>query len=244
MNNLSEQSHIKFDHQNEYDEFIKKLTRQVKTYTEESCLCNGIRLGSSDAKVIEEVIFDVFLKHTIELMRPNLSISGLPIPAPPDFQSLSKPQPNPTKPTTTTTTSLSGQTKPIDASLTERVVRQQYAVNEAAVDNSRKRKGLPNHLISLVNSSVDQHRSQLDGQVRNGLESNDDWLKVSEEIDPRNRWKIINDEVTNIKQAQEDYTTTGLIISNLLTSLPSIVDKTERAIELEETYGESFNPAS
>ncbi|KAH9817149.1 hypothetical protein DFH28DRAFT_1156956 [Melampsora americana] len=237
----SEQSYIKFDHQIEYDHFINKLTTQVKSYTEEACLSNGIRLGSSDAKAIEEVIFDVFLKHTIELMRPNLSISGSPIPIPIDFKPTSK---DSKKPESSKSSQLSitvaNQTKPIDAALTERVVRQQYAVNEAAVDNSRKRKALPTHLMNLVKNGIDEHQTELKERCDKERESHEKWVHASDEIEPKHRWKVINDKLTNVEQAQEDYTVTGVMLSKLLTSLPSIVDKTERALELEETYIESF----
>lgn len=59
LNDRSERSFIKFETQAEYDRFVEKLVDQVKAYTQESCLAHGIRVGSSDAKAIEEVIFDV-----------------------------------------------------------------------------------------------------------------------------------------------------------------------------------------
>jgi hypothetical protein len=193
-------------------------------------------------------------------MRPNLSISGSPIPPPPDFTPPTKPLKKPESSQPQAPITVAGQTKPIDAALTERVVRQQYAVNEAAVDNSRKRKALPSHLMSLVKNGVEEHERVLDEKCESSKRNHDDWLDSSNQIDPRNRWKVVNgkkqlfffsfffkpavfffwnfglgfvilvdgsfgfpfglvwlDQLTNVEQAQEDYTATGLILSKLLT---------------------------
>ncbi|KAG0145254.1 hypothetical protein CROQUDRAFT_107959 [Cronartium quercuum f. sp. fusiforme G11] len=245
MSEPPESSYIKLETQAEYDRFLEKLTAQVRTYTNESCVAHGIRLGSSEAKAAEEVIFDVFLKYTLELMRPNLSIAGVVIPPPPEFiasTTNSNKQTSGSSPTRSNVQNpVEKQTKPIDTALSDRVIRQQFAVYDASVVNLRKRKDLPTHLVQLVKTGVDEQEARLNAQAEQ-IEQSEAARLEQMQLDSRTRWKVVNDKLINVDQAQEDFTATSSIFSKLLVSLPSVVEKSERAIELQKEFTESFCP--
>lgn len=123
-------------------------------------------------------------------MRPNLSVAGKAIPTPAEFATgtsssqgakLTKAQ------------DVDEQTKPIDAAFNERVVRQQLAMYDAAVDNTRKRKDLPVHLVKLIKTAVETEEQKLNARVQLAEQAEADWHQDSDS-DPCGRWTVINGE--------------------------------------------------
>jgi hypothetical protein len=146
------------------------------------------------------------MKYTLEFLRENLLVGGRPLTPPPDFSSNSDssrrvngagsgehhhatqsgsdhargskaPKPE--------------RTRPCDTALNERVIRQQYALYEAEVENTRKRKDLPAHIVQRVEAAAEQSSQHLLAKTEqvNQLEA----ARANQaNMDPRQRWDVLN----------------------------------------------------
>ncbi|OAV93355.1 hypothetical protein PTTG_27316 [Puccinia triticina 1-1 BBBD Race 1] len=237
---------IKFGSRADYNRFVGQLRSQLRSYLISSCQENNIEIGSPDFLTLESILMDVFIKYTLEFIRENLLVDSRPLTPPPEFADSSRPvngdgsgeqqtshhsQPSssrnnkePIKPTLT---------RPCDTALNERVIRQQYALYDAAVENTRKRKDLPGHIIQRLETAAQQSSEHLHSQTEeiNQLEAN-----RAEQLttDPRQRWDILNAEPPNIQETQANFTGANQTICELIQSLPQLIETTSRAINLHE----------
>ncbi|KNZ62968.1 hypothetical protein VP01_1200g3 [Puccinia sorghi] len=196
---------IKFASRADYNHFVAQLRSQLRSYLITSCLENAIEIGSPDYLTLESVLMDVsilpflvFMKYTLEFLRENLLVGGRPLTPPAEFST------DPYRPVNGTDSgeqrsqkdgrnkvAKPAMTRPCDTALNERVIRQQYALCEADIENTRKRKDLPGHILQRVQAATDQSSNHLHAQTKLV-----DQLQAAHAqklaIDPRQRWDVVN----------------------------------------------------
>ncbi|MBW0550135.1 hypothetical protein O181_089850 [Austropuccinia psidii MF-1] len=233
-------SFIKFQVQSDYDYFVEKLKNQLKNYSIKACQDNQIEIGSEDAKLVESILLDVFMKYTLEFMRENFLVEGRPIDPSPEFAtSDSSRHPNGMveKPATKShhrkKNDKQPPTRPCDTALNERVIRQQYALYDAAVGNTRKRKDLAAHILQRVEEAAQKANENLQNGVKEAERAEEEHQAESK-IDPFKRWQVLNAELPKMTRIQEDYTDANKNILSLIESTPGLIDTADRAIKLHE----------
>lgn len=245
---------IRFESKPHYDHFVDQLKLQLRSYLLDSCQANHIQVGSHEFRIVESILIDVFMKYTLEFIRENLLVEGLPLAAPPEFATTSQSSrslvngnsshhQNNHRPSSNRNTKDSKQpmTRPCDTALNERVIRQQYALYDAAVGNTRKRKDFTGHIAQRVDQaaqeSIDQLQSSLDEVQR--LEAH---RIQTLEIDPRQRWDVKNAKIPNPQRTQDDCTSTNQMICKLMKSLPELIESASQAIDLHEEVTNALKP--
>lgn len=242
---------IRFESKPHYDHFVDQLKLQLRSYLIDSCQANHIQVGSHEFRIVESILMDVFMKYTLEFIRENLLVEGLPLAAPPEFATTSESSRrvngsshhnNHRSGSSRNTHQVKPPiTRPSDTALNDRVIRQQYALYEAAVGNTRKRKDFTGHIAQRVEGaaqeSIDRLQSSLDEVQRLEAERTQ---KL--EIDPRQRWDVQNAKIPNHQRTQEDFTCTNQIICKLMKSLPELIESASQAIELHEEVTNALKP--
>ncbi|KAA1098405.1 hypothetical protein PGT21_034829 [Puccinia graminis f. sp. tritici] len=235
---------IKFGSRADYNRFVGQLRSQLRSYLITSCQENNIEIGSPDYLAVESVLMDVFMKYTLEFIRENLLVDGRPLTPPPEFSEPSRrvngtgsgDQPNSHHSRSNSSRSKEPKpprTRPCDTALNERVIRQQYALYDAAVENTRKRKDLPGHIVQRIEAAAEQSTKHLHSQTKefDQLEA----TRAEEAAnDPRQRWDVLNAEPPNIQETQEDFTGANQAICKLIQSLPQLIQTASRAINLHD----------
>ncbi|PLW17654.1 hypothetical protein PCASD_09895 [Puccinia coronata f. sp. avenae] len=248
---------IKFASRADYNHFVAQLRTQLRTYLISSCQEHKIEVGSPDYAAIEAILMDVFMKYTLEFLRENLLVGGRPLTPPPDFSSNSDSsrRVNGAGSGEHHHASQSGsdhargskapkpeRTRPCDTALNERVIRQQYALYEAEVENTRKRKDLPAHIVQRVEAAAEQSSQHLLAKTEqvNQLEA----ARANQaNMDPRQRWDVLNAEPPNIQGTQDNFTRANRTICELIQSLPQLMESACRAIDLHEEVTSTLKTA-
>ncbi|POV99294.1 hypothetical protein PSHT_13601 [Puccinia striiformis] len=231
---------IKFGSRSDYNRFVAELRSQLRSYLITSCEENKIVIGSPDYLTAESVLMDVFMKYTLEFIRENLLVGGRPLTPPPEFGPATD-QVNGTstgEQASRTSNNRSKdpkpeRTRPCDTALNERVIRQQYALYDAAVDNTRKRKDLPGHIVQRVETAAQQCSEHLLSQTKE-LEQLEAVRLEQADVDPTQRWDVLNAEPPDIQRTQDDFTGANHAICKLIESIPQLIQTASRAINLHE----------
>ncbi|CAH7685489.1 hypothetical protein BY996DRAFT_4575093 [Phakopsora pachyrhizi] len=245
---------IKFENQSKYDNFVQKLKSQLISFSNQACEENNVAIDSSDSKEVEAILMEVFMKYTLEFMRENMLVGGQKIQPSAEFSangSKSQNNPDSTQYHLQLTQSKSGKrkvdkeplTKPCDTSLNERVIRQQYALYDAAVGNTRKRKDLPVHIKQQVEQATKQAGESLERDVESIEEIEKERLSRAEE-DPRQRYKVLNADLPNVERVQKNYRETNKIVSNLMESFPLMIENATRSIDLHKEIADVLYPST
>ncbi|KAH9464869.1 hypothetical protein MJO28_001424 [Puccinia striiformis f. sp. tritici] len=234
---------IKFGSRSDYNRFVAELRSQLRSYLITSCEENKIVIGSPDYLTAESVLMDVFMKYTLEFIRENLLVGGRPLTPPPEFGPATDPSRQQNGTSTGEQASRTSnnrskdpkpeRTRPCDTALNERVIRQQYALYDAAVDNTRKRKDLPGHIVQRVETAAQQCSEHLLSQTKE-LEQLEAVRLEQADVDPTQRWDVLNAEPPDIQRTQDDFTGANHAICKLIESIPQLIQTASRAINLHE----------
>jgi len=185
------------------------------------------------------------MKYTLEFLRENLLVGGRPVTPPAEFSGDASRAMNGTGGRSEESAGRSkglaktGQTRPCDTALNERVIRQQYALCEAAIENTRKRKDLPGHIQQRVLAAADQASDHVRTHTR--LVDHRETIRAQQlAADPRQRWDLLNAEPPDIQATQDDFTSANQTIGKLIHSLPQLIESASRAIDLHQEVASSL----
>jgi len=238
---------IKFASRADYNHFVAQLRAQLRSYLVASCHENKVEIGSPDFLALEAVLMDVFMKYTLEFLRENLLVGGRPVTPPAELSGDGSGAVNGTGGRSEQQAAggrskglaKTGQTRPCDTALNERVIRQQYALCEAAIENTRKRKDLPGHIQQRVLAAADQASDHVRTHTR--LVDHRETIRAQQlAADPRQRWDLLNAEPPDIQATQDDFTSANQTIGKLIHSLPQLIESASRAIDLHQEVASSL----
>ncbi|WAQ87512.1 hypothetical protein PtA15_8A416 [Puccinia triticina] len=159
-----------------------------------TCLAH-IVIGSPDFLTLKSIIMDVFQKYAVKFIRENLLAASRPLTPPPEFPDSSR---------SVMRYSL----------INEGMIRQQSALYDAAVENTRKSKDLPAHILRRIEAAARQSSEHLHYQTEEATEPTS-WpltlgrggtsRMVSQTSNPMSLSARIPAEPANIQETQENF---------------------------------------